>query len=142
VQQPGSPRLSRKPRVWLSSSPDGARIFFLARDANEINQVYSVPGKGGPLRKITSHEADVVSTVDVHPSGGKISYICDGSVFVTHLDDLAAERVTVKGSYSPQNVKWSHGGDALLFESRSAQDEPVQLFVLNPVPSGDSHDDK
>ena len=129
LQQPGSPRLSRKPRVWLSSSPDGTRIFFLARDDDGINQIYSVPGKGGPLRQITSHGNDVVSTVDIHSSGRKISYISDGSVFVTRLDDLASERVTVKGLYNPKNVKWSHG-DTLVFESRAAQDKSIQIFIV------------
>ena len=131
LQQPGMPKLSRLPRTWLSSAPDGTSVFFLARDADGINQVYSVSTDRGVLRRMTSHKSDVVSSVSVHSSGRKIAYICDGSVFVTHLDHLTAERLTGKGRYNPRNVKWSHG-EELTFESRAEQGKPIQILVLNP----------
>ncbi len=129
-QQPGSPKLSRKPRFWLSSSPNGARIFFLARDTNGVNQVYSVPTLGGSLRQITFFDSDVVSTVAVDSAGKVIAYIHDGSVFTTRLNDLFSSRLTSKGQYRPSNVKWSHG-NTLVFESRAGEGKPAQLFLID-----------
>lgn len=125
----GSPVLTRTPRFWLTASQDGSRLYFLARDSKQINQVYSVSTEEGGIRQITFHDRDVTSTVSVHPSGSQIAYVCDGSLFTTGLDSLQSRRLTRKKEYAPEMPAWSHGNQ-IVFRSRRAAGAPGQLFLI------------
>lgn len=127
--KPGSPVLTRKPRFWLSASLDGAHLFFLGRDADGVNQVYSVSTADQAVRQLTRHDSDVESSVSVHNDGQRIAYVCDGSVFVLNLTSGKPVRVTPTGAYSPQRPLWSHG-DEIVFYGAPETGAPSQLFII------------
>jgi len=82
------------PRHWLRNSPDGAAIAFLMRDDDGIVQIWTISPNGGKPRQLTHNQFDVASAFSWSPDGQWISYVADGSIFVTHTVSSATTRLT------------------------------------------------
>ncbi len=82
------------PRHWLRSSPDGAEIAFLRRDAAGTAQIWTVSPNGGPLRQVTRDLWPVASAFTWDPAGDRIAYVADGSVFTVDVQTGHSERQT------------------------------------------------
>jgi hypothetical protein len=68
------------PRHWLRSSPDGARIAYLARDDEGVVQIFTVAPAGGPPGQLTRGPWDIASGFSWSPDGRWIACVVDGSV--------------------------------------------------------------
>ncbi|MDX1965065.1 MAG: DUF3748 domain-containing protein [Pirellulales bacterium] len=73
------------PRHWLQSSPDGAQIAFLRRDAAGVVQLWTVSPLGGPPRQVTHNAADIGSAFTWSPDGRLIAHVLAGRVCVTEV---------------------------------------------------------
>lgn len=126
------PGLSTDPRFWLRSSPEGDRIFFLARDDRGLNQVCYISPYGGKINQVTAHSTDVMSTPSISPDGEKICYICDNSIFVTQIDNGLTKRVFDKSEFSPSNPIWSNSGKKIAFNLKVVEDGQsyMQIFSI------------
>jgi len=82
------------PRHWLRSSPDGAEIAFLGRDAAGQAQIWTVSPNGGPIRQVTHDPWPVASAFTWDPAGERIAYVADDSVFTVGVRDGLSERQT------------------------------------------------
>ncbi len=82
------------PRHWLRSSPDGAQIAFLRRNAAGQAQIWTVSSGGGPLRQVTSGLWPVASAFTWDPAGRRIAYVADNSVFTVDVSTGRSERRT------------------------------------------------
>lgn len=82
------------PRHWLRSSPDGAEIAFLRRDAAGVAQIWTVSPLGGPLRQVTRDPWPVASAFTWDPAGERIAYAADGSVFTVEVQTGRSVRQT------------------------------------------------
>ncbi len=128
------PGLSTDPRFWLRTSPEGDKIFYLARDYDGINQVYYVRILDKTITQVTHHAFNVDGTVNVSPDGGRICYIADGSVFVTSVAGGKSLRLTEKSQTLPSNPIWSNRGDKIVFNRAVTNAEGrknSQIFVIN-----------
>lgn len=88
------------PRHWLRSSPDGAEIAFLRRDAAGLAQIWTVSPNGGPLRQVTRDPWPVASAFTWDPAGERIAYVADGSVFTVDVRSGKSERQTPRAEVS------------------------------------------
>ena len=82
------------PRHWLRSSPDGAQIAFLRRDAAGQAQIWTVSPNGGLLRQVTRDPWPVASAFTWDPAGERIGYAADKSVFTVNVHSGLSERRT------------------------------------------------
>jgi len=91
------------PRHWLRSSPDGAEIAFLRKDAEGIVQIWLVSPGGGRARQLTFNPWSVASSFSWNPDGRYLAYVMDESVFITEIKTGRAYRLTKKRS-SPESA--------------------------------------
>ncbi|MFI4912203.1 MAG: DUF3748 domain-containing protein [Sedimentisphaeraceae bacterium JB056] len=128
------PGLSSDPRFWLSSSYDGDKIFFLMKDYEGLNQVYYASIADKKITQVTNHDFPVTSTVSVCSDGQRITYVADGSVFVTSLKDGSYVRLTPKDGLNPSIPIWSNNGDNIAFTKTvpdSDGEKYSQIFVVS-----------
>jgi hypothetical protein len=86
------------PRHWLRSSPDGARIAFLARHDDGVVRLFTVsPAAGAPVA-VTRDSWDVESAFSWSPDGRRIACVGDGSVQLIDVADGTARRLTAPGA--------------------------------------------
>jgi hypothetical protein len=113
------PGVAAEPRHWVRSSPDGARISYLARDDNGIMQVFFVSPVGGEPVQVTRHDRPIQSTVRWSPSGEEICYVCDNSIFVCDVRKGASfgrsRRMTPRTDEAPTGPVWSHSGGMIAY---------------------------
>lgn len=106
------------PRFWLRSSPDGALLYFLAKDDEGVVQIYEVPSTGGDLRQVTRLKHPVQAQFNVSPNGQSIALIADNSIWVTDIPSGELLRLTPR---TPDDnapvfaVIWNHQGNSLVF---------------------------
>jgi WD40 repeat protein len=68
------------PRHWLRSSPDGTRIAYLARDDDDVVQIFTVSPTGGAPTQLTQGGWGIASSFTWSPDGRWIACVADGSV--------------------------------------------------------------
>jgi hypothetical protein len=82
------------PRHWLRSSPDGARIAYLARDERGVVQIFTVSPTGGEPTQLTTSACDIASSFSWSPDGRRIACVIDGSVCLVAASDGGIRRLT------------------------------------------------
>ena len=123
------------PRHWLRSNVDGSQIFFLSEDDNNLIQVFSVSPNGGEIRQVTKNDFSVSGSINNSPDGRYLSYLADGSVFVTEVKTGVSNRLTQKYA-EPENltgvVVWSNDGETLAFNKyvKSEKGCYLQIFLM------------
>lgn len=123
------------PRTRLRTAPDGSSIYFLAKDDNEVVQVFSVPTLGGSIRQVTALEHSVQAQFNVSPDGRKLSVISDNSVWMVDVSGGVATRLTERSSDEDAPVGgalWSHDGKVLVFNRYAGghSGRYLQIFKL------------
>jgi len=129
--------VSNAPRHWLRSSSDGSRIAFLAKDSNDLVQLFSVSPnntKEAP-QQLTHLEFSIQGPFNFSPDGSKLAYIADNSVFVTDLETGESNRLTprVTDDRIPVGaVNWSPDGSTLAYNRyvKSGEEKYLQIFLL------------
>jgi hypothetical protein len=82
------------PRHWLRSSPDGARIAYLARDERGVVQIFTVSPTGGGPTQLTTSACDIASSFSWSPDGRRIACVVDGSICLVDTSDGGIQRLT------------------------------------------------
>ncbi|MES1223115.1 MAG: DUF3748 domain-containing protein [Bacteroidota bacterium] len=124
------------PRFWLRTTPDGKWIGFLSTDDNNIVQLYLVSPNGGNSRQLTHNSASVEGPFNFSPDGKNVAYIADNSIFITHLDNGASERLTLRSPKTEKPVGpvvWSNRGNMLAYNRYIKEDSGemyLQIFLL------------
>ena len=123
------------PRFWLRSSPDGSVIAYLAKDTNDIVQIYLVSPNGGQVRQLTFHSSSIQGPFNFSPDGHYLAYTCDNSIFVTNILDGKSYRVTMRRSEKEKPVGapvWSNHGSMIAYNRyvKSGDNYFAQIFVL------------
>ena len=124
------------PRHWLRSTPDGSQIFFLAEDESGLIQICSVSPNGGAIKQITHNDFSIDSPINVSPDGIYLSYLADGSVFITEIATGVSKRLTPqheKPEHLTGAVVWSNDGSKLAFNRYVKEDYGtwLQIFLLD-----------
>jgi Protein of unknown function (DUF3748)/WD40-like Beta Propeller Repeat len=88
------PGVTRTPRHWPRSSPDGTLIFFLMGDETGRAQFWSVSPGNGALSQVSRHTWGVSSAFTCSPDGLWLGHIMDNSVFLTDVMSGRAYRLT------------------------------------------------
>jgi len=123
------------PRHWLRSSPDGARIAFLAKDDAGVVQLWTISPLGGSPQQLTRNTHDIASAFTWSPDGQWIAHLMDGSVCVTDARTGATERCTESMGLSvrPEACVFSPDGRSIAFVRRMREGtvEANQIWVVN-----------
>lgn len=103
----------------VRASFDGNLLAFLAKDEQNIKQIFTISPNGGKPKQITFHESDVEGSVRWHPSGKSIFYIWNGSVCEVEINDIDFDKrlkiISKPSEPSPTNLVVSHDGNTLAF---------------------------
>ncbi len=123
-------------RHWLRSSPDGSQIAFLMRDDNGVIQIWVISPNGGEPRQVTVGDFDVASAFSWSPSGDRIAYVADNSVFTTDIASGETVRRTERSDSSsaprPEACVFSPDGSRIAYVRRvaSGAGDFNQIFVV------------
>lgn len=123
------------PRHWLKSTSDGEVILFLAKDDKGTVQIFGVSPNGGAINQISFNDFSIDGPINTSPDDQFVSYIADGSVFITEIKTGKSQRLTLKATDSnkPEGaVTWSNNGKILAFNRRIVTGEKkfIQIFLL------------
>lgn len=122
----------------VRSSADGSLLTFLAKDAQNIKQIFTISPNGGSPKQITFHETDIEGSIRWHPSGKSIFYIWNGSICKIEVNNLEFGKrlniISKSTKPSPTNLVVSHDGKILAFNRllQSSQDglKTKQIFLI------------
>lgn len=129
------------PRQWPRSSPDGSKIAFLMRDDAGVVQLWVISPQGGSPRQVTHHAFDVASMFSWHPDGNHVTYVADGSIWVTAVDTGESTQVTSANAAlappRPESCVFSPDGRAIAYVRPVADDVGThnQVFVAAYEPA-------
>jgi len=103
----------------VRASFDGSLLAFLAKDEQNIKQIFTISPNGGKPKQITFHESNVEGSVRWHPSGKSIFYIWNGSVCEVEINDIDFDKrlkiISKPSEPSPTNLVVAHDGNTLAF---------------------------
>jgi hypothetical protein len=124
------------PRHWLRSSPDGARIAFIMRDASGVAQLWTISPNGGKPRQLTRHPFDIGSAFSWSAASDSIAYVADNSIFVTDVATGTSTRLTPRAddraAPRPEACVFSPDGNHIAFVRPVERNGSVfnQIFVV------------
>jgi len=122
------------PRHWLRSTPSGSLIGFLAKDSNQVVQVFAVSPNGGAIRQITFGQNPVEGPFNFSPDGNWVAYLAGNNVHIHHLFTPETQQLThypTHGNKAAGSVIWSHNGHLLAY-NRYVNDF-LQILLLEAV---------
>lgn len=106
------------PRHWLRSSPDGAQIAFLSKDAAGFINIFTVSPNGGEVRQLSFHSFDIQSGINFSPDGRWVAYIAKNAVNITEIETGSSEQLTdssLEAEKPVGTVNWSPDGKLLAY---------------------------
>lgn len=110
------------PRHWLRSSPDGARLAFLMKDAAGLAQLWTVSPNGSPPAQLTHSPWPVASAFTWSPDGRSLALVSDNSVFLIDAATGQSRRLTERTSDEtaprPEACVFSPDGGKIAFVRR------------------------
>ncbi|CAH0994797.1 hypothetical protein EMA8858_00909 [Emticicia aquatica] len=103
----------------VRSSPEGDLLAFLAKDKQNVRQIFTINPNGENLNQITFHKTDVEGSLRWHPSGKSVFYICAGSIHQCEIGfgdfETRVQQISKPSYISPTNLVISHDGKILAF---------------------------
>jgi Tol biopolymer transport system component len=103
----------------VRSSPEGDLLAFLAKDKQNVRQIFTINPNGENLNQITFHKTDVEGSLRWHPSGKSVFYICAGSIHQCEIGfgdfETRVQQISKPSYISPTNLVVSHDGKILAF---------------------------
>lgn len=122
----------------IRSSSDGSLLAFLAKDANGIQQIFTLSPLGGMPTQQTFHPSPVEGYFRWHPDGKHLCYVWNGSIALVSLGDDSFEKrmriLTPSTQPSPSNLVWSHDGKKIAFnralKNPQTGQENKQIFIV------------
>jgi hypothetical protein len=113
------PGIATEVRHWLTSSPCGTWISYLAKDEEGIIQVFLVSTLSRETLQATHHDSHVQGTVRWHPSKPTFAYLQDNSIFLADVSFKGLtgnhRRITPRSEEAPFAICWSRSGESLAF---------------------------
>ncbi len=135
------PGIATEVRHWLTSSPCGTWISYLAKDENGIIQVFLVSTKTKDSFQATHHGSHVQGTVRWHPSGDAFAYLQDNSIFLADFSsDGKVEnhrRIIPRSEEAPFAICWSRKGESLAFNRYVSTDTGRWMHIFLARPEAD-----
>lgn len=129
--------VSSTPRHWLRSDPEGTKIAFLAKDSNDIVQLYHVSPNNvsDAPRQLTNLEFSIQGPFNFSPDGKELAFIADNSVWVTNVETGNSVRLTTRSNDEDKPVgavNWSPDGTTLAYNRYVASGDKryLQIFLL------------
>ncbi|WP_257668577.1 DUF3748 domain-containing protein [Parapedobacter tibetensis] len=123
------------PRHWLRTTPDGNLILYLAKDDNDMVQLFGVSPNGGLPRQLTDNSFPIQGPFNIHPDEDWVAYPADNSIFITDLSTGETLRITERFEDDAKPVgapNWSPDGNLVAY-NRYMKGEVgrfLQLFLL------------
>ncbi len=122
----------------VRSNFEGSLLAFLAKDENNIKQIFTISPNGGNPKQITFHESNVEGSVRWHPTGKSIFYIWNGSICEIEINDREFDKrlriISKSSTPSPTNLVISHDGKMIAFnrllENMSNGIKTKQIFLI------------
>ena len=121
----------------VRSSPDGAKLAFLATDEQGLQQIFLISPTGGDMQQITNVMSPIQSGVRWSPDGSRICFVWDNSIAVMDVPAPGAFgapiRLTAKSEEAPQSPVWSHDGALIAFNravSSTHGGSAEQIFIV------------
>lgn len=126
------------PRHWLRSTPDGALIGFLAKDSNQIVQIFAVSPNGGTIRQITFGKMPVEGPFNFSPDGNWVAYLAGNNVHIHQVFTRKTQQLTnypANGNKATGGVVWAHNGQSLAYNRyvKTGTAAFLQIFLLEAV---------
>ena len=121
----------------VRSSPDGAKLAFLAKDEQGVQQVFLMSPTGGDMQQITTGKTPVQGGVRWSPDGRQLCFVWDNSIAVMDIPApgvfSAPIRLTAKSKEAPKSPVWSHDGALIAFNravSSADGGSAEQVFII------------
>lgn len=126
------------PRHWLRSTPNGSLIGFLAKDSNQVVQIFAVSPNGGTIRQITFGREPVEGPFNFSPDGNWVAYLSGNNVHIHHVFTRETQQLTnypSNGGKAAGSVIWSNNGHLLAYNRyvKKGTDAFLQIFMLRAV---------
>lgn len=118
----------------VRSSFDGSLLAFIAKDDQNIKQVYTISPLGGIPVQQTFHPTDVTGGIRWHPKEKSFIYIWNNLLVHHRIGDKKEKIVTKASQYKLSNPVWSHKGEIVAFNRTvpSARAKPTkQIFLIH-----------
>jgi len=100
-----------------------ADITFITQDANDIAQVWRLPGDGSAAVLLTAAEADVIAYA-LAPNGRDLAYVSGGQVWLQSGDNAAESIADLEGREA-RNMAFSPDGTRIALDVLSTFEDPV-----------------
>ncbi len=122
----------------VRSNFDGSLLAFLAKDTQNVKQIFTISPNGGIPKQTTFHETDIEGSIRWNPSGKSIFYIWNGSICEVQLNKLDFDKrlkvISKPTQPSPSNLVVSHDGKILAFnrllENPENGQKCKQIFLI------------
>lgn len=118
----------------VRSSFDGSTLAFLAKDKNQIKQVFTIPTLGGKPTQQTFHTSPVQGYVRWHPKNKSFIYVYENSLIHLTLGEEKGRVLTQPSADPLTNPVWSHHGRKIAY-NRSLVDgdgkRVKQIFTID-----------
>ncbi|MFD2789630.1 Tol-Pal system protein TolB [Arenibacter antarcticus] len=118
----------------VRSSFDGSLLGFVAKDNQNIKQVFTLSPIGGTPLQQTFHATNVMGGIRWHPKKNSLIYIWDNALVLLKIGDKKGEIITKPSTNPPTNPVWSHNGEKIAFNrsiSNKSGHPMKQIFTVN-----------
>ncbi|GGW40740.1 DUF3748 domain-containing protein [Arenibacter certesii] len=118
----------------VRSSFDGSLLAFIARDNQNIKQVFTIPPTGGSAAQQTFHPSDVTGGIRWHPTNQSLIYIWDNTLIHLKIGEKEGQVLTKPSPLTITNPVWSHNGKILAYNRNLPQQEGIttkQIFLIH-----------
>jgi hypothetical protein len=129
--------VSNTPRHWLRTNTEGTKIAFLAKDDNDLVQLFEVsPNNVNDIPRLVTHlNFSIQGPFNFSPTGKEVAYVADNSVFVTNIENGESSRLTPRADDDNKPVgavNWSNDGSMLAYNKyvKSGEERFLQIFLL------------
>lgn len=110
----------------VRSSHDGSMLAFLAKDSNNIKQVFTISPQGGSPIQRSFHNSDVQGYLRWHPKEHQLVYVWNNALIGLKLNEEKSVVLTEPDQYTPSNLVWSHDGHKIAY-NKMVMDQENQL---------------
>ena len=117
----------------VRSSYGGSMLAYIAKDDNNIKQIFTISPWGGEAIQRTFHDSDVQGGIRWHPKDHRLVYVWQNSLVGLKIEDGKSTILTKPSQNPPKNPVWSHDGHKIAYNrmvSKDGNTPTMQIFVI------------